>query len=160
MWFFMNTCYVFSLISFVMLLVAFFQSFLKFYVFAANHLTFMILTSIIYLFTETLVIFFFVGTGVSIKEYAQAHHLDAQFQKKSFAVKMKIYPPLLLNMLFLIILFILVGAVDTGHIASWIYQFYFAFCIWHFLYSKRIQNDCFRTNTENILAMSGVAAKS
>ncbi len=142
-----------------MLAIAFCQSFLNFSVLQANHLTFMILTSIIYLFTETLVIFFFVGTGVSVKEYTQAHKLDAQFHKKSIAVKMKIYPTLLLNMLFLIILFIMVGAVDTKHIARWVYQLYFLFCIGHFLYSKKIQNDCFRSNTENILAMSGIECK-
>ena len=156
MWFFMNTCYLFSFISFVMFIISFFQSFLRFNVFQANHLTFMVLTSIIYLFTETLVIFFFVGTGVSVKEYTHEHHLDTRFHKKSISIKMKVYPPLLLNILFMIILFILVGAVDTGHVARWVYEVYFIFCIGHFIYAKKIQNDCFRTNTENILTMSGI----
>lgn len=156
MWFFMNTCYALSCLTLVLLLISFFQSFWQFQVFQANHLTFIILTSIIYLFTETLVIFFFVGTGVSVKEYTQEHKLDTQFHKKSIAVKRRVYPPLLLNMLFMIILFIMVGAVDTGHIAAEIYQLYFLFCLGHYLYTKKIQNDCFRVNTENILAMSGV----
>ena len=59
MWFFMNTCYAMSLITFIMLLAAFFQNFFHFYIFQANAVTFIVLTSIIYLFTETLVIFFF-----------------------------------------------------------------------------------------------------
>ncbi len=156
MWFFMNTCYVFSFLTFLLLIIGFLQSLLMFYVLQANHITFMILTSIIYFFTETLVIFFFVGTGVSVKEYTQAHQLKPDYHKNSIRVKMLIYPPLLLNMLFLIILFILVGAVDTGIVQKWIYQLYFVFCILHFVHVKRVQNDCFRANTENILSMSGL----
>ena len=156
MWFFMNTCYVMSFITFLMLLLALLQSYFQFYIFHANHLTFIILTSMVYLFTETLVIFFFVGTGVSIKEYTRDHKLEPDFHKKSTAVKMQVYPPLLLNMLFMIILFIMVGAVDTRQIPSWLYKAFFWFCLGHFLYVKNIQNQCFRQNTENILAMSGL----
>src|ERR1044072_3930995 len=102
MWFFMNSCYVLSLVTLIMLVTGFIQSFSKVHIFEANHVLFMILTSIVYFFTETLVIFFFVGTGVSIKEYTHEHKLDNQFHKRSITVKRKIYPPLLLNMLFMI----------------------------------------------------------
>src|SRR6185295_9226864 len=108
--------------------------------------TFIILTSVIYLFTETLVIFFFVGTGVSVKEYVHSHKLSNDYHKKSIKVKFKLYPPLLLNMLLMIILFILVGAVDTGHVAKWFYQLLFTACLIHFIFVKKIQNDCFREN--------------
>lgn len=157
MWFFMITCYVMSVLTFFMLLTAFVQSFIPFSVFKANHLTFIILTSIVYLFTETLVIFFFVGTGVSVRDYVQAHKLSSDYHKRSLAVKFKVYPPLLLNMLLMIILFIMVGAVDTGFVARWVYQALFVVCLAHFVHAKRIQNDCFRDNTNNILAMAGVS---
>ncbi len=156
MWFFMNTCYLLSLLTFGMLLLALLQSFFHFFIFKANHLTFMILTSIIYLFTETLIIFFFVGTGVSIKEYTLEHHLKPDYHRKSIAVKRRVYPPLLLNMLCMIILFALVGAVDTGRISVWIYQTLFGLCIVHFIFVKKIQHECFRDNTNNILRMAGV----
>jgi len=152
----MITCYGMSLITFVMLLIALLQSYFSFNVFQANHLTFIILTSIVYLFTETLIIFFFVGTGVSVKEYVYEHHLSSDYHKKSIRIKQKVYPPLLLNMFFMIILFIMVGAVDAGYVAQWTYQLFFVFCLGHFIYVKKIQNECFRDNTENILAMSGV----
>ena len=45
-------------LAFILLLTGFAQSFLHFPVLKAGHLTFMLLTSIIYLFTETLIIFF------------------------------------------------------------------------------------------------------
>ncbi len=158
MWFFMNTCYVMSIVTLAMLVLGFFQSFGHFIVIKANHLTFMVLISMVYFFTETLVIFFFVGTGVSIKEYVLEHKLTAEFQKQSFQVKMKLYPPLLLNMLYMIILFILVGAVDTHRISAWIYYSLFLFCIIDYIRIKIIQNKCFKDNTKIILNMSGLKA--
>ncbi len=156
MWFFMISCYLLSLITLLMLFVALFQSFGNFAVFRASPVTFMILISIVYLFTETLVIFFFVGTGVSIKEYTQKQNLSLEFQKASFKIKMSVYPPLLLNMLFMITLFILIGAVDTKRMAPWIYHLYFIFCIGHFCYAKKIQHQNFKDMTQNILSMSGI----
>jgi len=159
MWFFMQSIYVLSLFSFLLLITAFFQSFLQFSVLQANHLTFMVLTSIIYLFTETLAIFFFVGTGVSVKEFMLKQKITGDYHKKSIAIKRKVYPPLLLNMLFMIILFIMVGAVDTGHVPAWTYYGLFVFCIGHYVKIKVIEHQSFIEMTENILAMSGVTRK-
>ena len=156
MWFFMYTCYVMSFMTFLLLLTGFFQSFLKFKVLAANHLTFMVLTSISYAFTETLVIFFFVGTGVSIKEYVEKNLLSQEFRKQSLSVKRKVYPPLLMNMLFMIVLFVFVGAVDTHRVSFWIYSLLFLGCIIDYARIKIMQNDCFRENTQIILEMSGI----
>jgi len=156
MWFFMNTCYVMSLLTFIILIIAFFQSFTNFLVFQANHISFMILASIIYLFTETLVMFFFVGTGVSIKEYTADHKLDSGFHRQSIAIKRRVYPPQLLNMLFMMIVFIMVGAVDTHKAPIWLYQLLFFGSIVHFIKAKIIAHTCFRDNTKIILDMSGI----
>ncbi len=145
-----------SFITFTSLLIAFVQSFVKFPILHANHLTFMILTSIFYCFTETLVIFFFVGTGVSIKEYTAEHHLDETFRRRSLAIKRQVYPPLLWNLLLMMILFVLVGAVDTERVPAWIYQLFFIFCVADYVKVKMIQNACFRDNTKVILEMSGL----
>jgi hypothetical protein len=145
-----------SLISFGLLCTAFAQSFLHFAVFKANHLTFIILVTILYSFTETLIIFFFVGTGVSIKEYTAEHKLSTEYHKKSIDIKRQVYPPQMLNILSMTIVFILTGAVDTGRIPVWIYQFLFFVAIIQYLDAKRIQHACFRENTKNILAMSGL----
>ena len=156
MWFFMNTCYGLSFLTFILLLTALAQSFLHFPVLKAGHLTFMLLTSIIYLFTETLVIFFFVGTGVSIKEYTQAHKLDPAYHKRSLAIKFRVYPPLLLNILLMVIVFVLVGAVDTYRVPAIVYQALFVVALLHFIKVKMIQHRCFRDNTRIILDMAGV----
>jgi len=152
----MYSCYFLSIATFAMLLTAFFQAIFHFNVLQANHLIFMILTSIVYCFTETLVIFFFVGTGVSVKEYTLKHKLSHDYHKRSITIKRKVYPPLMLNLFFMIILFVMVGAVDTGRVPEWIYHLIFAGCIIHFIKIKIIQNQCFKDNTRIILDMSGI----
>ena len=156
MWIYMMSCYLMSLLTFILIVIAFFQSFLKFQVFQAGHVTFMILICIVYLFTETLVIFFFVGSGMGIKESTIDKKLDPQFHRRSIAIKRKVYPPLLLNMLFMMTLFVLAGAVDTHHFPSWVYIFIFLGCIFHLMKAKFIQNQCFRDTTEIFREMAGL----
>lgn len=160
MWFFMYTCYIMSFVTLIALIVGFIQSFTNFPIGNAGHLTFMVLTSIFYFFAETLVIFFFVGTGVSVRDYTKDHNLPSTFHQKSIAVKRKVYPPLLMNMLYMIILFIGVGAVDTYRVPAWVYQIFFVICIIDYVRIKIIQNTCFKDNTAIILEMSGIKARS
>jgi len=157
MWFFMYSCYALSLASLFMLGIVFLQSFWPFYVFKASPMSFLVLASIIYLFTETLVIFFFVGTGVSVKEYMLERKVSGNFHQRMIAIKRRMYPPQLLNILVLMTAFILYGAADTGKIPVWIYQGLLAVGIVHFCYAKVIQHRSFRENTFIILEMAGLA---
>ncbi|MBI3602583.1 MAG: hypothetical protein HY209_06815 [Candidatus Omnitrophica bacterium] len=156
MWFFMYSCYFLSLISLLMLGIVFCQSFRAFDVLRASPMSFLILTSIIYLFTETLVIFFFVGTGVSVKEYMLEQKISGDFHKRMIALKRKVYPPQLLNMLILMSAFILYGAADTGKISVWIYRGLLGIGLVHFLYAKKIQHKAFKENTFVILEIAGI----
>ena len=156
MWFFMITCYLFSILSFFMLLLTGLQGYFHFLIFHANHPTFALLTVIIYLFTETLVIFFFVGMGVSIRDYSQSNRLDAKFHRSSIAIKRIVYPPLLLNILLVMMLFVSGGAVDTHRMPGWMHGILFLICIIHFFKVIKIQHKCFKENTTLILEMSGV----
>ena len=156
MWFFMNTCYFFTVLSFVMLILSGLQGYFRFFIFNANHATFALLTVIIYLFTETLVIFFFVGMGVSIRDYSQEKHLDQKFHRGSIKIKRCLYPPLLLNMTLVMILFISGGAVDTGHLPGLFHGILFYICILHFIKTIKIEHACFKENTSLVLEMSGI----
>lgn len=156
MWFFMNSCYIFSLVSFLMLGIVFLQSIIPFQIFKASPMSFLILTSIVYTFTETLVIFFFVGTGVSVKEYMLEHKITGDFHKKMIALKRVMYPPQMLNLLIIMTAFVLYGAVDTGKVSVWIYRGLLFGGILHFCYAKMLQHRSFRDNTNIILEMSGI----
>lgn len=142
-----------------MLGIVFLQSLEPFFVFKASPMSFLILTSIIYLFAETLVIFFFVGTGVSVKEYMLEHKIYGDFHKRMIALKRVTYPPQLLNMLILMTAFILYGAADTGKIPMWVYQGLLFIGLVHFCYAKVLQHRSFRDNTLIILEMSGLKPK-
>jgi hypothetical protein len=158
MWFFMYSCYFLSLASFMMLGIVFCQSFKSFYVFNASPMSFLILTSIIYLFTETLVMFFFVGTGVSVKEYMLEHKVYGDFHKRMITLKRYVYPPQLLNILILMTAFILYGAADTGKMSIWIYRGLLGLGFTHFIYAKMLQHKAFKDNTFIILEMAGLKA--
>jgi hypothetical protein len=156
MWFFMYSCYLFSVLSLLMLLIVFLQSISPFSVMKASPMSFLILTSIVYLFTETLVMFFFVGTGVSVKEYMLEHKIFGDFHKRMIKIKRTMYPPQLLNILILVVAFILYGAADTGKMSVWIYRGLLLVGIIHLAYAKLIQHRSFKENTFIILEMAGI----
>jgi len=157
MWFFMNACYLLTILSFVMLVITGLQGHFSFPFLNVNHPTFALLTVIIYLFTQTLVIFFFVGIGVSIKEYVKKHKVNPNFHKRSLSIKMRVYPPLLLNMLLIMILFISGGAVDTHRIPAWSHGILFCVCLLHYMQVIGRQHFAFKESTAIILEMAGVA---
>jgi len=152
----MIICYVLSLVSFFMLNIAFFQSFLRFTVFHANYVTFILMTSIVYLFTETLVIFFFVGAGMSIKDLALENKIYAPFHQRSRDLKHKVFPILVLNLFLMMTVFILVGAVDTARLPVWAYNIIFLGCLIHFVKTKIIQNQGFQENSQIYIDISKV----
>ena len=156
MWFFMYVCYIFTALTFFMLFLTGLQGYLHFFVFNANHALFALLTIIVYLFTETLVIFYFVGIGVSIRDFVLANKLKNDYHKRSLAVKRKVYPPLLLNMLLVMILFISGGAVDTRCLPAWSHGLLFFISMIQFLDAVRIQHQSFKESTAIILEMSGL----
>lgn len=160
MWFFMISCYALTLLTLIMMILTGIQGHFQFHILNANHPTFALLTIIFYLFTESLVIFYFVGTGVSIKDFTEASKLPPDYRKQSLKVKMRIYPPTLLNMFFVMALFISGGAVATGRLAGGLHGAFYCLCLAHFLYVIYIQHGCFKDETDVILRMSGIKPKS
>ncbi|MDP6568462.1 MAG: hypothetical protein QGI16_05535 [Candidatus Marinimicrobia bacterium] len=154
MYFFMILIYLLTGFSFIALLLTGIQGYFEFYVISANHVTFGFFTAIIYLFTEVLVMFFFVGTGVSIKEYIQEKGVSTEFHKNSLAIKKKLYPPTLTNVFLVMTVFIIGGGVDTGSIPGWMHGILFLFALYHFTTTIRTQHNCFKENTALILEMT------
>lgn len=156
MWFFMYVCYLLSFLSLLLLMLCGLQGYFHFNIGQANHPAFALLTIIVYLFTQTLIIFFFVGMGVSIRDYTKEKKLGAEFHRQSIAIKRKLYPPLLLNMLLVMVLFISGGAVDTRRIPGWSHGVLFLVCLGDYARVLMIEHGAFRDNAAIILAMSGI----
>jgi hypothetical protein len=135
------------------------QGYAGFHLIGINHPTLALLTAIVYLFTQTLIMFFFVGTGVSVKEYTREHNIDDRFHKQSISLKRRLYPPILLNIFIFMLAFISGGAVDTHLMPGFLHGIlYFAVLI-HFVKVMRVQHHCFKDNTAIILNMSGIESK-
>ena len=71
MWFFMIMCYVLVIISGLGLFQIGLNHYFDFFI--TNRISFDLIVSIIFIAAQTLVMFFFVGTGVNVREYLEAH---------------------------------------------------------------------------------------
>ena len=125
------------------------QGYYQFPIFGLSHPSFALVTASIYLFTETLIIFFFVGSGYDIKQYMTEGLAEETDHDKTIIIKKTLYPPTMLNILLVITVFVLGGAVDTNVMPHWIHGILFVLTLIHFIKMIRIQNSCFR-DTVNI----------
>lgn len=116
--------------------------------------------SMIYIAAETLVMFFFVGTGVSIKEYIQENPgTDHEFHARSVKLKRILYPPTMAATLLFVAMVILDGAWLLGQVNRWWFIGLYVGTVYYFFKSLIIQHKCFRENTVIILEMTGTKAK-
>ena len=153
MWLFMMTCYVLSVFTFLLLCLSGLQGYFNFSILNANHPTFALLSVIVYLLTETLVIFFFVGVSSSIKDYTLLKKLDMGFYQRVAAIKRKIYPPTFLNILLVMGQAISGGAVSVGQWPKWCHGLLFFLCLLHLGKVFQTQHNSFKTAASIMLAI-------
>ena len=68
MWSFMIMCYFLMLSNFLIILLTGLMGYFKFTVLGVAHAPFAVFAIIVFILTETLVMFFFIATGKSIKQ--------------------------------------------------------------------------------------------
>ena len=105
------------------------------------------------MFTETLIMFYFIETGKNIKNYIIEHDYSLNFYKPILKMKMKLFPHIMLSMFIIGTVFIIGGAVHNGIISGWIHGLLFYIGICHFSYLIIIQHLCFKENTELIIML-------
>ena len=86
-----------------------------------THIKFAFPTSLIVLFTHTMTLFYFIGTGKSIKTAVTEYKLDQNFLVQTTALKKKLFPLILLAILLMMITFILGGGTDAKVVADWVH---------------------------------------
>ena len=64
----MIICYLFIAITFMLITLTGLQGYFQFYIIQANHPQFALLSVIFYMLTETLIMFYFIGSGTAIKK--------------------------------------------------------------------------------------------
>jgi hypothetical protein len=150
MWGLMIVSYLCTAISIVLLAFTGLQGYFQFHLMQANHPQFALFTAIFYMFTETLVMFYFIGSGTAIKKSIKMRAGETSLYEKVKKTKMILFPHLTMNMLFIGTVFILGGAVQTGSVPGWMHGLLFDLAFIHFLYVIVIQHRGFKENVEII----------
>jgi hypothetical protein len=85
---------------------------------AAQHIFCALATVILGLFSQSMTMFFFIGTGKEIKDAAQN---DAEVVQRTKAFKMKVFPTAMYAMAVLMVTFIMGGGVASGKTPHWLH---------------------------------------
>ena len=150
MWVLMIISYLFIAITIILLSLTGLQGYFQFNIIQANHPQFALLSVIFYMLTETLIMFYFIGSGTAIKMTIQTGSMNANLYDNVKKTKMKLFPHLTINMIFIGIVFILGGAVQTGRLAGWMHGLLFDLAFIHFIYTAFLQHHGFKDNVEII----------
>ncbi len=154
MWFFMILSYVMVALSGIGLLMVGINHYFDFW--AQNHITLDLLVSIVFIAGQTLVMFFFVGTGVNIREYLEANpSLGKDLYKKMFAIKRKLYPPTMMVTVLFMVMVIIDGAFFIGKVSEWWFHILYILTLYYFFKATIIQHNSFKESTDIVLKMTG-----
>ena len=158
MWGVMISSYILMGISFVSIIIAAIIGYFQGDIYGASHILIALYSSIIYMFTETLIMFYFIITGIKIKEFIKQHKLDiVKYYKPIIDMKIKLFPNIMINMIIIGATFILHGAVDNNIISPFLHLIIYLTGILHFIWLIFLQHRCFITNTELVILIHDLA---
>ena len=150
----MILCYLCIAVTLLLLVLSGLQGYFQFQIIQANHPQFALLSAVFYMFTETLVMFYFIGSGSAIKKSINPERKQTGLYEKVKKTKMLLFPHLMMNMILIGVVFILGGAVQTGSMAGWVHGILFDLAFFHFLYTTVLQHRGFKENVEIIGELS------
>ena len=155
MWFFMILSYVMVAISGIGLLLIGMNHY--FDLWPQNHITLDLFISIIFVATQTLVMFFFVGTGVNIREYVESHSdVKNDLYQQMLGLKRKLYPPTMMVTILFMALVIIDGVFFLGKVSEWWFHILYILTLYYYFKATIIQHNSFKESTEIVLAMTGI----
>src|SRR6266704_2713908 len=88
---------------------------------ASAHIRFALFGIVVVLFTQTMTLFYFVGTGSRIKKVVQRYRLAASFVERTRLLKARLFPWLTFTPLVTMAAFIIGGGAHTRVIAGWVH---------------------------------------
>jgi len=97
----------------------------------ADHLMVAIVTVVVALFSQSMTMFFFIGTGKELKEKSNQDH-DVIARTKSF--KSRVFPAAMWAMTAIMVTFITGGGVGSGRTPRWLHDAFTAITI--FMYAR------------------------
>ena len=146
-------CYVLVIISGLGLFQIGLNHYFDFFI--TNRISFDLIVSIIFIAAQTLVMFFFVGTGVNVREYLEAHpELGDKLYKKMFAIKRRLYPPTMVVTMLFMAMVIVDGIYYFGKISEWWFHILYFLTLYYFYKATKEQHISFKGSTEIVLQMT------
>ena len=142
--------YFLMIISFVLLSVNGAQGYLDFKIYNATHIQFAFISTIFYMFTESWIMFYFIGSGKTIKETIVAYNLDKNIYDDVLLSKRKLFPHITLNVFLIGTVFVIGGGVHTKSIPILAHSILFFISLIHFIYLIYLQHFYFK-DTARIL---------
>lgn len=123
--------------------------------FITNRISFDLIVSIIFIAAQTLVMFFFVGTGVNVREYHEEHpELGENLYKKMFAIKRRLYPPTMMVTMLFMAMVIVDGVFYFGKISEWWFHILYFLTLYYFYKATKEQHVSFKGSTKIVLEMT------
>tara|TARA_Y100000817_G_scaffold266525_1_gene222777 strand:- start:663 stop:1115 length:453 start_codon:yes stop_codon:yes gene_type:complete len=135
-------------LSFVTIFINGFQWIFRFDIYNANYISFSFISTILYMFTQSVVMFYLIGAGKKIKELIIEYDIDKSLYEKVIKIKRVLFPPLTINMLIIGTGFILGGGVQTKVISKYWHFFVFYFGLFHYLKVIILQHKALSENAD------------
>ena len=146
--------YILMFLSFVTIFINGLQWIFKFNIYNANYISFSFVSTILYMFTQTLIMFYFIGAGKKIKETIINYNLDKKIYQKVIDIKNVLFPSLTLNILLIGTAFVLGGGVQTKVISKYWHHSIFFISLLHYAKVISTQHKALIQNA-NILSSLG-----
>ena len=141
------------ILSFTLLLVNGAQGYLHFKIYNATHIQFSFLSTILYMFSESWIMFYFIGSGKTIKENILNHNLDKIIYQKVIDSKKKLFPHITLNIFLIGTVFVIGGGVHTKVISINVHGILYLISMFHFIYLIKLQHFAFKDTAEILLRL-------
>ena len=160
MWLFLYTCYALITVSGLLLTAAVMQGFTGIQVLGAAHPAFGFFTTIVFLLTQTTVIFFFVATGVSVRDFVRERGLAPDMIIRSRRAHGPVSGQTTLAILLVMVTAVSGGASAAALIPRWLHLAVVAITYAHFLILVVMQHRAFRTQTAIVVQMADLVRSS
>src|SRR5215212_7420855 len=110
---------------------------------AADHIIIAIVTVVVGLFSQSMTMFFFIGTGKELKDKSNQ---DAEVVRRTKAFKSRVFPTAMYAMAVIMITFIMGGGVGSGKTPRWLHDALAAASLAMFLRAYWVQIHAMQEN--------------
>ena len=147
--------YFLMILSMILLIVNGAQGYLQFKIYNATHIQFAFIATIFYMFSQSWIMFYFIGSGKTIKETILEYAFDKSLYQKVINSKKKLFPHLTLNILLIGTVFVIGGGVQTKVVSGSTHGWLFILSIIHLVYLMKLEHEAFK-DTAQMLTKLGI----